>query len=393
MIYALCGGIVILYQTFIKHNTTLKISKYILSLVIILIFISTWSLIVTLFNQTNDYEFVKFSFSIILMLIASYFVAKCTYSIKKNISEEIVAEFIIYAVLLQNIISLFMFIDPSIDTFLRGLLSYDTSVENVILDTKGFRINGFGINFFGAGIINAFTIIIISNRIVSSVEKKQLLYIIFFISITLMGSMVSRTTIIGTVLGILLMIFSKQKSEYKIFFNLSISIMIISICSFALYKFSSSETQMMIDNVSKFGFEFIYNYKESGKLTTASTESLKDMYIFPSELKTYFIGDGYFRNPQNPNYFYKDTDVGYLRMIYYFGILGLILFIIYEYILYHKLAISSTNRNLYMNLFLLTLILNFKGMTDFSYLPFIFYFSIIYNNTNSVLRNDGVIQH
>ena len=64
------------------------------------------------------------------------------------------------------------------------------------------------------------------------------------------------------------------------------------------------------------------------------------MYVFPDNLKTWLIGDGYFGTPDDdPNYlgasmsgYYMGTDVGYLRFIFYFGIFGLLafsLFIIY----------------------------------------------------------------
>lgn len=59
------------------------------------------------------------------------------------------------------------------------------------------------------------------------------------------------------------------------------------------------------------------------------------MYIFPDNLKTWFLGDGYLNNPfdTEPYYtgidwhgYYQNTDVGYLRFIFYFGLFGLILF-------------------------------------------------------------------
>ena len=56
------------------------------------------------------------------------------------------------------------------------------------------------------------------------------------------------------------------------------------------------------------------------------------MYRFPETLKTWIIGDGYMLSANNDPYYigpfylgyYKGTDVGYLRFIYYFGIIGLI---------------------------------------------------------------------
>ena len=57
------------------------------------------------------------------------------------------------------------------------------------------------------------------------------------------------------------------------------------------------------------------------------------MYVFPDNMKTWLIGDGYFSAPRDVDpYFvgklvggyYMGTDVGYLRFIFYFGIIGLL---------------------------------------------------------------------
>ncbi len=56
------------------------------------------------------------------------------------------------------------------------------------------------------------------------------------------------------------------------------------------------------------------------------------MVIFPESLKTWVIGDGYFANSRyDINYlgtateggFYMGTDIGYLRFLFYFGVIGL----------------------------------------------------------------------
>lgn len=59
------------------------------------------------------------------------------------------------------------------------------------------------------------------------------------------------------------------------------------------------------------------------------------MYVFPDNIKTWIIGDGYMENPyvSDPYYvgprwhgYYMATDVGYLRFIFYFGLIGLSIF-------------------------------------------------------------------
>ena len=90
-------------------------------------------------------------------------------------------------------------------------------------------------------------------------------------------------------------------------------------------------------NYIQFAFEGFFSLVEKGRWEVSSNEILKNMYRFPESIKTWIIGDGYIENPKNDPYFigkltggyYMGTDVGYLRFIYYFGLIGLIAFIIF----------------------------------------------------------------
>ena len=86
----------------------------------------------------------------------------------------------------------------------------------------------------------------------------------------------------------------------------------------------------------RFAFEGFFSLWNEGVWFVTSNENLKKMYIFPDNFKTWVIGDGYIENPRvtDPYYtgkvysgYYMGTDVGYLRFIFYFGLLGLITFI------------------------------------------------------------------
>ena len=77
---------------------------------------------------------------------------------------------------------------------------------------------------------------------------------------------------------------------------------------------------------------------EQGEWTVSSNDRLSNMYVWPDNLQTWLIGDGYFSNPINTDpYFigtitggyYMGTDVGFLRFIYYFGMIGLTAFVIF----------------------------------------------------------------
>lgn len=92
----------------------------------------------------------------------------------------------------------------------------------------------------------------------------------------------------------------------------------------------------------RFGFEGFFSLAEKGEWQTHSNDILKKMIVWPNNLKTWIIGDGYLNNPADKSLntydpyfvgkfhgFYMDTDIGYLRYIFYFGLIGLITFSIF----------------------------------------------------------------
>lgn len=112
---------------------------------------------------------------------------------------------------------------------------------------------------------------------------------------------------------------------------------------------------------------------EEGEWRTGSNDKLATMYVFPDNPETWLIGDGYFGDAEaDLNYmgesyegYYQSTDVGYLRFIFYFGLIGLIafsLFIIYAGRTCNRLLPGNT-----LLIFILTslnFIIWFKVATD-----------------------------
>ena len=108
-----------------------------------------------------------------------------------------------------------------------------------------------------------------------------------------------------------------------------ILIVVIPLCKY-LYENSPQFYQL-----SRFAFEGFFNLAETGEWEIDSNEKLKAMIVFPDNMKTWVIGDGYFENPYHtdpyyigyqPGGYYMGTDIGYCRFIFYFGLVGLFAF-------------------------------------------------------------------
>ena len=103
------------------------------------------------------------------------------------------------------------------------------------------------------------------------------------------------------------------------------------IVPFLFYKYN---TDVNFYKDIRFAFEGFFAIYEDGEWEVGSNTTLKNMIVFPDNLKTWIIGDGYFGNPKgDPNYlgeitggYYMGTDIGYLRLIFYMGLTGLFAF-------------------------------------------------------------------
>lgn len=95
--------------------------------------------------------------------------------------------------------------------------------------------------------------------------------------------------------------------------------------------------------------------------------------IFPDNFKTWIIGDGYMASGSNDPYyigpadygFYMNTDAGYSRFIFYFGLIGLSSFILFFIIVCKKCINGLENDQLlFIAILILGLCIWVKVSTD-----------------------------
>ena len=196
--------------------------------------------------------------------------------------------------------------------------------------------------------------------------------------------MISRTTSIGLVLALCYLFYSSKLYAMCIAFAAKrvlvwfIGILLIIIPLIIYFYNTSPEIHANL----RFAFEGFFSWVETGEWEIGSNEKLKTMYVYPETLKTWIIGDGYIVNPSSdPDYkgpiyegYYMGTDVGYLRFIFYFGLVGLAIISMFIYIS-GKICIKKNPA--YKWLFILLLVINyivwFKVSTDiFSVLALLF---------------------
>ncbi|MES2654548.1 MAG: hypothetical protein V4620_03110 [Bacteroidota bacterium] len=342
-----------------------------------LIALASISIISLLINGTSDMEYIKymlsmlfiyFSYIPIKILINKYFGA---------INIFFISNLIINAVLIQIVVALSMYIFPVFGNFIKSIQIIDDADLGRLSQVLEFRLVGLGTKFFASGIINAFTLILIAFNIRErKLNFTQLIkYTILFIVIFAIGMMMSRTTLIGAILGLIYIMLpniTKKGISFHNSWQFILLLIIIPLFFISFFIIALPEFTKQFQSLFKFGFELFINFSETGKVTSESTEDLKTMYIFPDHLKTYIIGDGKFTGDGGKTVsYYMGTDVGYLRLIYYFGVIGLLIYFLFQYFVI-KTSFKN-HRLLVFFIFILLVILNLKGVAD------LFYLSILFN--------------
>lgn len=163
-------------------------------------------------------------------------------------------------------------------------------------------------------------------------------YIAAFFIIIIFGCMMSRSTTIGIIISLAYLfyetIFDRNNTSLKYYWKcFSIALGVIIPVSVVLYHINNT----FYENI-RFAFEGFFNWWEYGSYSTHSNNILLNMIILPDNLHTWLFGDGYIVKPElvdpyyiGPHYwgFYKDTDIGYLLFIYYFGLIGMASMVMY----------------------------------------------------------------
>lgn len=365
MIMAGLGLILLIYQLAKQRNSIISRSFFQLSL---------WSGVVSLFcffsvviNDTNDYTYSTYLVSMWVWVAAAYFLIYLIRKLHGIVSIELVANYLIIVCIIQCLIAFLLVQSPSFTNFVS--LFYE-------IDTKDDRMTGIGAGLDVAGSRFAAVLILIAyllGRSSTTILKRYIgLYMGAFFIIAIIGNMISRTTTIGILFALVYFILmSKQvpSNTKKIVCWFGGILSVVVCCSIFLYH-----TDIIFREHIRFGFEGFFSLVEKGRWEVHSNEILKDMYVFPDNLKTWLIGDGYLNDPfgLDPYYtgidwngYYQNTDVGYLRFIYYFGLLGLIPFCIFMYKNYKVCACYfPTSQSLFLLFLLLNFIIWFKVSTD-----------------------------
>ena len=359
--------------------------------------VSLIGLIAVTWNDTPDYEYASYIVSMWVWLSGAYVVILSIRKLHGFVSVELVCHYLIVVCVLQCLIAITMDQYPSLKLFVDSFLGstgFMGKIEN--------RLYGIGASLDVAGSRFSVILVLIAylsiKKSVTSQPKYIELYLIAFLIIAVIGSMITRTTTVGIIMAICYWLYVSQIYTFRLAPGTKriiigwLAILFVSI-PLIIYWY---QTNLSFQGNFRFGFEGFFSLIEKGKWDVHSNEILRNMYVFPDNWKTWLMGDGYFNNPLDidPFYtgfiwrgYYHNTDVGYLRFIYYFGVFGLLAFCLFMC----KAGRICMNRfTSYRTLFLMILLVNFivwlKVSTDI-FLVFALFLCISQEENDAYMKN------
>lgn len=375
MILAVLGGGFLVYNM-VTSRSKGYVSKDFMVVSMYAIIVSLIALVAAVVNNTPDYTYASYIVSMWVWLAAAYAVCEIVRNLHGKITMELIINYLTAVCVCQCIIALLIDSIPAVKAVVD---TYIQNGQDFLSRSDVDRLYGIGASLDVAGIRFSIVLILIVHAILCFAKEHNsgvlLLYIISYFIVSVVGNMIARTTSVGMLLSLAyLLIFisispSNSLPRAKLLKCIAgVTLLVIPLITYMFNKSSDFAEQF------RFGFEGFFSIVEEKRWDVGTTNQLMDMIVFPSTIHTWIIGDGYMVNPKDidPLYvgeitggFYKGTDIGYLRFIFYFGLLGLGAFVLYFFNL-----TRICNRRLYVHkplfniIFLLGLLVWLKVSTD-----------------------------
>ena len=334
----------LLYIVFVKKRID-HLSLRIIYLSIVLIF---YSLCVSIISQTFDFSVLIRSFSIITYVFSAILVVDLIAKSYDNFRAYYVLDWIIYVFSFQAFISLLLFFIPSLKEAFLNILDFKSAVMGDIMENESkFRLISVSkIQYATMSLLYGIALIAYIVRFYANGERlcgSKLLTCLCVGLLLIAGILTARTffVILGLVFFYVLILKYKKSGIKAVFVILGLCIVILISLGLLLELLEDSEYGFTY----KWAFEWYINLSESGSLETDSTDSLFGMYnILPKEWVTLLFGDGRYILPNGSPY--MGVDIGFYRNIFYWGILGSILYYYVQYRYYKMLTLHLCDREL-----------------------------------------------
>lgn len=291
-------------------------------------------------NNTPDNTFATYFMSMWVWLGGAYAVVSVIKLVHGGISVPLTVNYLLAVCVGQCVLALVFDNVPSAAEWCDSTFTGEGYMGN----TEDDRLHGIGCSLDVAGFRFASVICMAAFLLCHDHSRRygwtSALYIFAICFISVVGNMLSRSTIVGTAIAMayVFCIGIVRYGNRRLLSQLTFFVVVALVLCVYFYNVDAGFRANI-----RFGFEGFFSLAEKGEWRTHSNDILKNMVVWPENFKTWLIGDGYFDNPSvantesfDPYYvgqyfggYYMGTDIGYLRYIFYFGLIGLAAFSIF----------------------------------------------------------------
>ena len=281
---------------------------------------SLWCFFCVAENGTDDMSYANYWVSFFTWVLGAYAIFFLTRTLIGKFDLKTLTLYLTLVCVAQCILAEF------IDSF----PGFQRLVDRYIIQGQDFmheinRLYGIGAALDPAGVRFSVVLLLMGHQLASKdITGKTVFYLISFFVVTIIGSIIARTTWVGAIMGLTYVLVvnlrtrqgainSNQVRFWAVFGGLTLLTILICV---VLYR-----TNLVFRSNFRFGFEGFFNWAETGVFRTDSMDKLnRVMWVWPTDTRSWIIGKGLFDN------FVFATDIGYCRFTLYCGLVGLGLF-------------------------------------------------------------------
>jgi len=324
---ALIGILISIFS--LTHGKNHLFPKEVLMILLLASFVSLFSLLTMVINKTDDSSYVNYISSAAVWLSGALTVCTSIKLTHGEISVKLLCMYLLAVCALQSISAQIIDRNDALADFIcQNFDGYHSGMRGARLYSLGCAVDFAGCRFAA---VNAATLTAMVAAPEDYLKGEVFFTWITVIIITVLGSMIARTTFVGTGIGLCFVLYAFLKSSKKSF-TVIWPVLVLLVASIPVFVYLYN-TDSRFHSLMRFGFEGFFSLFETGHWHTTSNDLLADMVKWPENLKTWLIGDGYFYNAKTmdvnylgPDYYggyYMGTDIGYCRFIFYIGLIGL----------------------------------------------------------------------
>ena len=335
MILAGWGILVYVYRSIRTHR--MEISRIVFFSGLLAALFSLWNLIAVTLAETYLMTYVTYIKSFFTWLLGAYgAVAVMKWATGKDDLPTLTRYLAIICVA-QCILALVIDNVPPVSSFVDSIFRFGQSFYQ-----QGGRLYGVACALDVAGVRFAPILLLIAHQIATNrkVGDKSLsitTYLVAFFIISVVGSMIARTTVVGTGLGLAYMAVANMAvgrggyvSSRQVRIFIVSFIVIVFMVALAAYLYENN--RIFYVNL-RFGFESFFNWVETGEFRSASTDVLENMWRWPTNTRDWILGTGIV------GVLKLGTDIGYCNFVLYSGLVGMSIYSIY--FIYNHLCLNE----------------------------------------------------